>query len=132
MTARRLLATCAVALLALGVLAGATAAATHKPRITSLSPKFVPIGGRLIIKGKYFASGASHNRVVFSRATDGKAVRARPRKATRTRIEVLVPRTIKKYLPHGGAARFRVAIMTKVLGPKTARSRSPMILAAGD
>jgi hypothetical protein len=99
--------------------------------VTSVSPAQVPIGGTLILKGKNFRSGASNNRVFFSRATDGKSVRVRPKKASKTSIEVVVPSTLTKFLTDGKATRFQVAIFTKVLGPKTKKSRSPIILPAG-
>jgi hypothetical protein len=128
---RRLLATSTLALLALCALASTALAATPKPTVTSFSPAQVPVGGVLVLKGKNFASGASHNRVFFSRASDGKTVRARPRKASKTRIEVLVPATLAKFLVEGKATRFQIAIFTKVLGSKTKKSRSPIILPAG-
>jgi hypothetical protein len=130
-TMRRLLATCVLALIALCALAGAASAATRKPTVTSFSPAQVAVGGKLVLKGKNFASGASHNRVFFSRATDGKTVRARPAKASKTRIEIVVPAGLAKYLINGQATRFQVAIFTKVLGDKTKKSRSPIILPAG-
>jgi hypothetical protein len=128
---RRLLATSTLALLALCALASTALAATPKPTVTSFSPAQVPVGGVLVLKGKNFASGASHNRVFFSRASDGKTVRARPRKASKTRIEVVVPATLTKFLVDGKATRFQIAIFTKVLGSKTKKSRSPVILPAG-
>ncbi|HEX4735537.1 MAG TPA: IPT/TIG domain-containing protein [Thermoleophilaceae bacterium] len=133
---RRLLVTTALGLLALFALASTALGATPKPTITSVSPKQVPIGGTLILKGKNFASGARHNRVFFSRASDGKAVRVRPKKASKTRMEVVVPKTLSALLTADGAGgkkatRFRLMIFTKVLGPKTRTSRSPLILPAG-
>src|SRR3954454_14160992 len=128
---RRLFATSVLALLAVCALVSAASAATRKPTVTSISPAQVPVGGVLVLKGKNFASGASHNRVFFSRATDGKSVRVRPRKATKTRIEVVVPAVVTKFLVNGQATRFQVAVFTKVLGPATKKSRSPIVLPAG-
>jgi hypothetical protein len=128
---RRLLATSVLALLAVCALASAALAATPKPTVTSFSPSQVPIGGVLVLKGKNFRSGAANNRVFFSRATDGKTVRARPRRATKTTIEVIVPVGLNKFLVKNSATRFQVAIFTKLLGPKTKKSRSPIILPAG-
>lgn len=128
---RRFLAPSFVALLALCALASPALARTPRPVITSISPSQVGIGGTLVLKGKNFSSGATNNRVFFSRATDGKTVRARPRKASKTRIEVIVPSTLTKFLINGDKTRFQVAIFTKVLGPKTKTSRSPLIFPAG-
>lgn len=128
---RRLLAYSILALLVFGALAGAAAANTAKPTVTSFSPAQVPVGGTLVIRGKNFRSGASNNRVFLSRASDGKTVRVRPRKASRTRIEIVVPSSVTKFLTDGKATRFQIAIFTRVLGPKTRASRSPIILPAG-
>jgi hypothetical protein len=133
---RRLLPTAAVALLALLALGSSAFATTPKPTITSFSPGQVPVNGVLVLKGKNFAPGSTHNRVYFSRATDGKTVRVRPRKATKTRMEVVVPVALTQFLgsdSSGGriATRFRISIFTRVLGPKTGRTKSPFILPAG-
>jgi hypothetical protein len=128
---RRLLAASVLALLAICALAGAASAKTAKPTITSVAPAQVGIGGTLVIKGKNFASGAANNRVFFSRATDGKAVRARPSKASKTRIEVVVPAGLTAFLLNGQPTRFQVAIFTKVLGSKLSKSKSPLVFPAG-
>ena len=133
---RRFFATSVLALIAVCALAGPALAAKPKPTITSFSPAQVPVNGVLVLKGRNFASGATHNRVFFSRATDGKTVRARPRKATKTRIEVVVPAALTKFLADDGkggkkATRFQISILSKAFGPKTKKSRSPIILPAG-
>lgn len=134
---RRLLATSILALLALCAFSAAAVAKTPRPVVTSFSPAQVPVGGTLVIKGKNFRSGAKNNRIFFSRATDGKTVRVRPDKASKTRIEVVVPPSVLDFLDKDPASnkalatRFQIAIFTKVLGPKTRKSRSPIILPAG-
>ena len=110
--------------------------ATHKPVVTSFSPAQVPVGGTLVLKGKYFLSGASHNRVFFSRASDGKTVRARPKSASKTRITVVVPAALTQFLASDGkggkaATRFQISVLSKTFGPKTSKSRSPIVLPAG-
>src|SRR3954468_15132508 len=132
----RLLPACVVALIAVCALASASFAATPKPTIASASPAQVPVGGTLVLKGKNFRSGAKNDRVFLSRASDGKAVRVRPKKASKTRIELVVPSAVTKFLDKDQAqapqaTRFQVAIFTKVLGPKTKKTRSPIILPAG-
>ena len=132
---RRLLATSTLALLALCAIASPALARTAKPTVTSFSPAQVPVGGTLVIKGKNFRSGAKNNRVFLSNATTGKTVRARPDRATKTRIEVKIPATITKFMdgaPDAAkATTFQIAIFTTVLGSKTRKSRSPLILPAG-
>jgi IPT/TIG domain len=133
---RRLLATSVLALLALCAISSAAFAATPKPTITSVSPSQVAVGGTLILKGKNFRSGVRNNRVYFARATDGKSVRVRPKKASKTRLEVVVPTALTALLDDDGlngkkATRFQIMIFTTVAGPKTKRSRSPIISPQG-
>jgi hypothetical protein len=133
---RRLLLTPFLALLALCALASTALGATHKPTITSVSPKQVAVGGTLTLKGKYFASGARNNRVFLSRASDGKAVRVRPKTASKTRMTVVVPKTLTTLLADDGTGgkkptRFRLMVFTKVLGPKTKTSLSPVVFPSG-
>src|SRR4051794_5332151 len=127
----RFLSTCVLALLAFCALASASFGATPKPTVTSFSPAQVPVGGTVVLKGKNFRSGAKNDRVFLSRVSDGKAVRVRPKKASKTRIELVVPSTVTNFLVGGKATRFQVAVFTKVLGPKTKKTRSPIILPAG-
>jgi hypothetical protein len=73
--------------------------------------------------------------VFFSRATDGKTVRARPSKASSTRrMEVVVPAGVTSYLTitngAAGATRFQLQILSGKFSKKTARSRSPIVLPA--
>jgi hypothetical protein len=133
---RRLLATSVLTLIALCAVAAPSFARTPRPTITSVTPSKVAVGGVLTLKGKNFASGVRNNRVFFSRARDGKSIRVRPRKATKTRIDVLVPNSLTALLDDDGAGgkketRFRMMVFTKVLGPKTRVSRSPLISPPG-
>jgi hypothetical protein len=63
-------------------------------------------------------------------------VRTRARSATRTRIRVVVPASLDKFLTVDasgakGATRFQIGVFTKTFGPYTRKSRSPLILPAG-
>jgi hypothetical protein len=133
---RRLLPAAALALIALCAFASAALAATPKPTVTSFSPAQVPINGIVVLKGKNFARGTSHNRVFFSRASDGKTVRVRPRKASKTRLEVVVPVALMRFLGSDASGartptRFQISVFTKVYGPKTKRSKSLIVLPSG-
>jgi hypothetical protein len=135
---RRLIAASVLTVLALCAVVSPALARTPKPTITSVTPTKVAVGGVLTLKGKNFRSGVRNNRVFFVRASDGKSVRARPRKATKTRIDVLVPNTLTNLLDDDGLGqggkketRFRLMVFTNVLGPKTALSRSPLISPPG-
>jgi hypothetical protein len=133
---RRLLATSALTLLALCAVASPSLARTPKPTISSVTPTKVAVGGVLTLKGKNFRSGVRNNRVFFVRASDGKSVRVRPRKATKTRLDVLVPSVLTALLTDDGQGgkketRFQLMVFTTVLGPKTKVSRSPLISPEG-
>lgn len=134
---RRLISTSVLALVALAaVVANASAATKHAPVITSFSPApQVRVGDKLIIKGKYFKKGIKNNRVFFSRASDGKTVRARPSKANSTRrLEVVVPAGVANFLtisngqPTG--TRFQLQVLSGKFSKKTPKSKSPIILPA--
>src|SRR3954447_25624009 len=98
----RLLATTSLVLIALAALASSAFGATHKPTVTSFSPAQVPVNGVLTLKGKNFAKGAKNDTVFFSRASDGKTVRTHPRSASTTKITVVVPSVLTRFLDSDG------------------------------
>jgi hypothetical protein len=129
---RRFLGSC-LALIALTVPVASTSAATPRPVITSFSPDQLKVGQTLVLKGKHFRKGIKNNRVYFSRASDMKTVLARPKKATLSRIEVVVPQGVENFLDSDSAGnkiptRFRLRVITKAFGRYTAKSDSPLIL----
>ncbi|MFL5895923.1 MAG: IPT/TIG domain-containing protein [Thermoleophilaceae bacterium] len=133
---RRFLALSLLTLVAVVALATSAFGATPRPVITKFSPAQVPVGQVLVLTGKNFRRGVKNNRVYFRRASDGKTVRTRPRKATKTRIEVVVPAKVADFLTvdANGAkqpTRFQIGIFTTVFGPYTKKSRSPLIAAPG-
>jgi hypothetical protein len=114
---------------------GATTASAATPVISSFSPKQVRVGQTLVINGKNFKKGVRKNRVFFFRASDGKAVRARPSSARSSRrMSVVVPATVTKLLdvqngvPVG--TRFQLEVFSGSPSKKTPKSRSPIILPA--
>lgn len=132
---RRLIISPLLALAVLAASAGAASAASA-PVITSFSPAQVRVGQTLIVNGKNFKKGISNNRVFFTRASDGKTVRARPSKASSTRrMEVVVPAGVDKFLSvvNGVKAptRFQLSVLSGKFSKKTPRSKSPLVLAAG-
>jgi thrombospondin type 3 repeat protein len=133
---RRLIISSVLALVAFAALASGASAATHTPVITSFSPSQVAVGQKLVLNGKYFKTGVTHNRVFFVRASDGKTVRARPSKASSTRrMEVIVPTAITPFLSivngQRSATRFEIYVLSGLFSKKTAKSKSPIILPAG-
>jgi hypothetical protein len=133
---RRLIISSLLTLVAFAALASGASAATHTPVITSFSPSQVAVGQKLVLNGKYFKTGITHNRVFFVRATDGKTVRARPSKAKSTRrMEVIVPGAITSFLKvvngKPTATRFEIYVLSGLFSKKTPKSKSPIILPAG-
>jgi hypothetical protein len=122
---------CAAALPASNALAGKQAAS--RPSVSSLSPPALRVGDMLTIRGHNFLPGKKRNSVVFKR--DGNPeVTVKAAQATRTRMRVVVPATLAKYLtvPGGAAkpARFRVRVVAGRATSKgfTALKRSPVIV----
>jgi hypothetical protein len=121
---------CAVALPASNALAGKKVA-SPPPSVSSLSPLALRVGDTLTIRGHRFIPGKKHNSVSFKR--DGSpAVVVKAGSATRTRLKVVVPRTLAKYftVAAGGVrpSRFRVRVGTggSTKG-YTSLKRSPLI-----
>jgi hypothetical protein len=130
---------CVAALPASSALAGKKAAS--RPSVSSLSPPALRVGEMLTIRGHNFVPGKKRNSVVFKH--DGSPeVTVKAAQATRTRMQVVVPPALAKYLtvPGGAAkpARFRMRIVAGRSTSKgfTTLKRSPVIVpppgAAGD
>jgi hypothetical protein len=125
---------CLAALPASSALAGRKAAS--RPTVSSLSPPALAVGDALTIRGHNFLTGRKRNSVVFKH--DGSpAVTVKAAQATRTRMTVIVPATLAKYLTVAGGvakpARFRVRIVAGRSASKgfTALKRSPVIVPQG-
>src|SRR5947209_7858905 len=133
---RRLVLTTSVAILAFALMASASFAASRRPVVTSFSPAEVPVNSVLTIKGKNFVSGASHDTVYVSNAATGKTVRVHPRRATRSTMTVVVPSTIIRFMAvdtNGQLqdTRFQLQVYARVLGSKTTKAHSPIVLPPG-
>jgi hypothetical protein len=122
---------CVAALPASSALAGRKTAA--RPSVSSLSPPALAVGDTLTVRGRNFLPGKKRNSVVFKH-DGGPEVTVKAAQATRTRMQVVVPATLAKYLTvAGGAARparFRVRV---VAGRSTSKGfttlrRSPVIV----
>jgi hypothetical protein len=122
---------CLAALPASSALAGRKAAS--RPTVSSLSPPALAVGDTLTIRGHNFLPGKKRNSVVFKH--DGSpAVTVKAAQATRTRMKVIVPATLARYLTVAGGvarpARFRVRIVAGGSTSKgfTTLKRSPVIV----
>ena len=100
---RRLFTICLLALSATALLVSAPAASTaeskkaSKPSITRVLPMRVGVGGTLTITGKNFKSARSANTVIF-RAPNGRSAFAKPRRASRGKLKVVVPGAVSRLL----------------------------------
>lgn len=136
MSSRSLRLTTAVALAVPLVAVPATEAQAAKkksspPSITSIAPMQLLVGETMTITGKNFAAGKGKNTVVFKR-DGGRAVFVKAGKATKTKITVVLPEKLRKYMitKNGDAlsTRFRIRVLAKRFGRKfTALSKSPLV-----
>jgi hypothetical protein len=125
---------CVAAVPASSALAGKKAASP--PSVTSLAPLTLRVGDTLTIRGANFVPGKKRDKVTFKR--DGApAVTVKATEATRTRLKVVVPAALAKYLTSvaGGAvraARFRVRVLAGRAASKgyTALKSSPVVVPA--
>jgi len=117
---------------ALAMAAAHKAGKTSKaPVITKISPLRLKVGQKLYIYGKTFISGKRKNKVFFLRVGHQGAAWVRADKATRTKITVTVPPTVRKMIPDSGAAtRFQIRVLAKSFGKVSKASRSPLISAS--
>jgi IPT/TIG domain len=121
------------ALLVPAVAGPATADAAKRkkkyPVVTSVRPMNPKVGDTIVIRGRNFNRGKNKNTVVFKR--DGaRAVFQKVTLATAKQIRVVVPDTLREFLPDNATARFRLRILSQRFSKKfTATSKSPSITA---
>jgi hypothetical protein len=122
------------ALLVPAVAGTATADAAQRkakryPVVTSVRPMNAKVGDVIVIRGRNFIRGKNKNTVVFKR--DGqRAVFAKKTLATAKQISVIVPDTVRPYLPDNTTARFRLRILSQRFSKSfTTNGASPMITA---
>lgn len=99
------------------------------PVVTSVRPMDAKVGDTIVIRGRNFKRGKNKNTVVFKR--DGKrAVFQKVTLATAKQIRVVVPDTLREFLPDNTTARFRLRILSERFSKKfTATGKSPSITA---
>jgi hypothetical protein len=136
---RRLLLTLLLALAAtaLGSALPAFAApkkAARTPVITKVAPMRVGVGGKLTISGRNFKTKRAANTVIF-RAPGGRSAFAKPRRATSTRLVVLVPGAVRRLLSGSAGSprptRFKLRVLAGKFSRYTARRLSPVVTAGG-
>jgi hypothetical protein len=137
---RRIVSICLLALSAAALLAAAPVATAAKknaktPAITRVAPMRISVGGTLTITGRNFRAKRLANTVIF-RAPNGRSAFAKPRRASRRKLVVVVPGGVRRLL--GGSTarprptRFKLRVLAGRFSKFTSRRLSPVITASGD
>jgi hypothetical protein len=137
MAMRRLITICLLALSATVLLVTAPAAlgAKPKPKITRVTPMRVSVGNLLTLRGRNFKAKRSSNTVIF-RSPSGRTAFAKPRRATRTKLVVVVPAAVARLLNvEGGsqrATRLKLRVLAGTFSAFTPRRLSPVVTGIGE
>jgi hypothetical protein len=120
-----------LALLSLVVAPAAAGATAHRgaarPSITSIGPASVAVGDTLTIRGRGFLPGRRRDSVSFTRPGH-PAVTVKATDATRTRIRVVVPVALERYLGDTQPSRVRVRVRARRFSAASAaRNRSVLV-----
>jgi hypothetical protein len=137
---RRLFTICLLALSATALLVSAPAASAakkkaSKPSITRVTPMRVSVGSLLTISGKNFKSKRSANTVIF-RAANGRSAFAKPRRASRRKLVLVVPGAVSRLL--GGSVsdpdptRLKLRVLAGSFSDFTSRRLSPVVTGFGE
>jgi hypothetical protein len=137
---RRLFTICLLALSATALLVSAPASSTagskktSKPSITRVLPMRVGVGGTLTITGKNFKSARSANTVIF-RAPNGRSAFAKPRRASRGKLKVVVPGAVSRLLAgtpgRPKPTRLKLRVLAGKFSSFTPRRLSPVVTGFG-
>ena len=136
---RRLFIICLLALSATALVVSVPAAPAAKkkastPSITRVMPMRISVGARLTILGKNFKTERKANTVIF-RAPNGRSAFAKPRRASRTKLVVVVPSAVARLL--GGSVnnpkptRLKLRVLAGKFSAFTTRRLSPVVTSFG-
>jgi hypothetical protein len=137
MAMRRLITICLLALSATVLLVTAPAAlgAKPKPKITRVTPMRVSVGNLLTVRGRHFKANRSSNTVIF-RSPSGRTAFAKPRRASRTKLVLVVPAAVARLLDVESGDQRPTRLKLRVLAGRfssfTPRRLSPVVTAVGD
>jgi hypothetical protein len=111
------------------------AAKASKPTITRVTPMRISVGGRLTLRGKNFKVKRAKNTVIFRSGT-GRTAFAKPRRASRTKLVVVVPASVAGLLSVENSRQQPTRLKLRVLAGKfsrfTSRRLSPVVTGAGE
>ncbi|HEV2874383.1 MAG TPA: IPT/TIG domain-containing protein [Thermoleophilaceae bacterium] len=136
---RRLFIICLLALSATALVVSVPAAPAAKkkvtkPSITRVTPMRISVGARLTILGKNFKAKRKDNTVVF-RAPDGRSAFAKPRRASRRKLVVVVPgavsRLLRGSLANPQPTRLKLRVLAGKFSAFTPRRLSPVVTPFG-
>jgi hypothetical protein len=136
---RRIFIICLLALSATALVVSVPAAPAAKkkaatPSITRVMPMRISVGARLTILGQNFKAERRANTVVF-RAPNGRSAFAKPRRASRNRLVVVVPGAVSRLL-RGGLSdpkptRLKLRVLAGKFSAFTTRRLSPVVTGFG-
>jgi IPT/TIG domain len=111
------------------------AAKASKPTITRVTPMRISVGGQLTLRGKNFKAQRGKNTVIF-RSSTGRTAFAKPRRASRTKLVVVVPASVAGLLSVENSRQQATRLKLRVLAGKfsrfTPRRLSPVVTGAGE
>ena len=106
----------------------APAAAKKRPKITKVAPMRLSVGSIVKIRGRGFSSKRRRNTVIFQ-ASNGRAAFAKPRKATRRKLVVRVPKALATIVRGHKTTRFKLRVVVKKRFSKwTTKRLSPVVV----
>jgi hypothetical protein len=119
--------------------AAASAAPANKgakasaPTITRVTPMRLRVGAALTIRGRHFKPARAKNTVIF-RSPDGRSAFAKPRRASRTKLVVLVPAAVARLVARSAGTprptRFKLRVLAGTFSKFTPRRLSPVVVPA--
>jgi hypothetical protein len=135
---RRLFIICLLALSATALLVSAPAASAakaKKPAITRVTPMRISVGNVLTIRGRNFKPKRTQNTVIF-RSASGRTAFAKPRRASRKKLVVVVPAAVARLLNVAGGrqrpTRLKLRVLAGTFSRYTTRRLSPVVTAVGE
>lgn len=100
------------------------------PKITRVQPMRVSVGATLTITGRNFKAKRAKNTVVF-RAPNGRSVFAKPQRATRNKLVVVVPASVARLLRVADGrqqpTRLKLRVLAGEFSKFTPRRLSPVV-----
>jgi hypothetical protein len=103
------------------------------PTITRVTPMRVRVGALLTIRGRHFKAARSKNTVIF-RGPDGRSAFAKPRRASRSKLVVLVPPAVARLVARSSGTprptRFKLRVLAGKFSKFTSRRLSPVVVPA--